>query len=71
MQTSLQLGGAVGLAVATAVIDAGTTHSASRAGSAAAMLDGFHPALLVSLTVAGLGLLVTLSGLVPAAGAGA
>jgi EmrB/QacA subfamily drug resistance transporter len=67
VQTSFQLGGAVGLAVATAVIDAGTTHSASAPGSAAAMLDGFHPALLVSLTVAALGLLVTIGGVLPAA----
>jgi EmrB/QacA subfamily drug resistance transporter len=67
VQTSFQLGGAVGLAVATAVIDAGTTHSASAPGSAAAMLDGFHPALLVSLTVAALGLLVTVGGVLPAA----
>ncbi len=66
VQTSFQLGGAVGLAVATAVIDAGTTHSASAPGSAAAMLDGFHPALLVSLTVAALGLLVTVGGVLPA-----
>jgi predicted MFS family arabinose efflux permease len=67
VQTSFQLGGAVGLAVATAVIGAGTTHSASAPGSAAAMLDGFHPALLVSLTVAALGLLVTIGGVLPAA----
>ena len=65
VQSSLQLGGAVGLAVATAVIDAGTTRSASAPGSSAAMLDGFHPALLVSLIVAALGLTVTVSGLVP------
>jgi MFS family permease len=41
--TSFQVGGAIGLAIATAVIDAGTAASSSPAGSAAALLDGIPP----------------------------
>jgi MFS family permease len=62
--TSLQFGGAITLAVATAAMDAGTSGSASAAGSAAATLDGFHAALLVSVAVAGAGLAVAGTGLV-------
>jgi MFS family permease len=63
--TSLQFGGAVALAVATAAIDAGSGASASPAGSAAAQLDGFHPALVVSIVVAVVGLGIALAGLIP------
>src|SRR5215207_8224235 len=58
--TSFQLGGAVGLAVATAVIEAGTSGSTAAAGSSAALLDGFHPGILVSIAIAVLGAAVTL-----------
>lgn len=60
VQTSFQLGGAIGLAIATAVIDAGTAASSAPAGSAQALLDGFHPAIFVSLAIAVLGAAVTL-----------
>jgi EmrB/QacA subfamily drug resistance transporter len=58
--TSFQLGGAVGLAIATAVIDAGTSGSSAEAGSAQALLDGFQPGILVSVAIAALGAVVTL-----------
>ena len=58
--TSFQLGGAVGLAVATAVIEAGTSGSSAAAGSAQALLDGFQPGILVSVAIAALGAAVTL-----------
>jgi EmrB/QacA subfamily drug resistance transporter len=58
--TSFQLGGAVGLAVATAMIEAGTSGSSATAGSAAALLDGFQPGILVSIAIAALGAAVTL-----------
>jgi EmrB/QacA subfamily drug resistance transporter len=58
--TSFQLGGAVGLAVATAVIEAGTSSSSEAAGSAQALLDGFQPGILVSIAIAALGAAVTL-----------
>jgi hypothetical protein len=58
--TSFQLGGAVGLAVATAVIEAGTSGSSAPAGSAQALLDGFQPGILVSFAIAALGAAVTL-----------
>jgi MFS family permease len=58
--TSFQLGGAIGLAVATAVIEAGTSGSSAAAGSSAALLDGFHPGILVSIAIAVLGASVTL-----------
>jgi EmrB/QacA subfamily drug resistance transporter len=57
--TSFQVGGAIGLAVATAVIDAGTSGSSSPAGSATALLDGFHPAILTSLAIAVIGIAIT------------
>ena len=59
--TSFQVGGAIGLAVATAVIDAGTTASSAPAGSSAALLDGFHPAILTSLAIAVLGIAITVA----------
>jgi predicted MFS family arabinose efflux permease len=58
--TSFQLGGAIGLAVATAVIEAGTSGSSAEAGSAQALLDGFQPGILVSIAIAALGAAVTL-----------
>jgi MFS family permease len=58
--TSLQLGGAVALAVATAAMAAGTAASSAPAGSAAAQLDGFGPAIVVSLIVAVTGLVIAL-----------
>ena len=57
--TSFQVGGAIGLAIATAVIDAGTAASSAPAGSAAALLDGFHPAILTSLAIAVIGIGIT------------
>jgi EmrB/QacA subfamily drug resistance transporter len=59
--TSFQVGGAIGLAVATAVIDAGTAASSSPGGSAAALLDGFHPAILTSLAIAVIGIAITVA----------
>jgi len=60
--SSFQLGGAIVLAVVTAVIAAGVTGSTAPPSSAAAQLDGFHPALLVSALVAATGLAITASG---------
>jgi MFS family permease len=59
--TSFQLGGAIGLAVSTAVIQAGTAGSESPLGSAASLLDGFQPGIVVSVVIAVLGVAVTLS----------
>jgi MFS family permease len=64
VQTSFQIGGAVGLAISTAVIEAGTSSSSASAGSAQALLDGFHPALYVSLAIALVGLAITIPPLV-------
>jgi EmrB/QacA subfamily drug resistance transporter len=52
LNTSLQFGGALVLAVVTAVNNANTGSD----GSAQSLLDGFHPALVVSLIAAVLGL---------------
>jgi MFS family permease len=60
VQTSFQLGGAIGLAIATAVIDSGISGSSAAPGSSAALLDGFHPAILVSIAIALIGAAVTL-----------
>ena len=57
--TSFQIGGAIELAIATAVIDAGTAASSAPAGSSAALLDGFHPAILTSLAIAVIGIGIT------------
>ncbi len=56
VNTSFQFGGALVLAVVTAV------HAANRGagGSPQALLDGFHPALVVSVAAAALGLTATL-----------
>jgi hypothetical protein len=65
VNTSFQFGGALVLAVATAVNNA----SAGSGGSPQALMDGFHAAIVVSLVVAALGVAVTLlrrrSGAVP------
>jgi predicted MFS family arabinose efflux permease len=58
--TSFQLGGAIGLAVATAVIEAGTAGSGAEPGSAQALLDGFQPGILVSIVIAVAGAAVIL-----------
>jgi MFS family permease len=63
--TSLQFGGAAALAIATAAMDAGARASDAAAGSAAAQLDGFGPALVVSVVVAATGLLIAVAGLIP------
>jgi EmrB/QacA subfamily drug resistance transporter len=51
VNTSFQFGGALVLAIATAVNEAG----AGTGNSASAILDGFHAAIVVSLVVAALG----------------
>jgi EmrB/QacA subfamily drug resistance transporter len=53
LNTSFQFGGALVLAVVTAVFNA----TAGSGGSAQGLLDGFHAALLVSLTAAVLGVI--------------
>ena len=59
-QTSFQVGGALVLAVVTAVVDAG---GASRITSPQAVLAAYRPALYVITGLAALGALVALSGL--------
>ncbi len=59
-QTSFQVGGALVLAVVTAVVDAG---GASRITSAPAVLAAYRPALFLITGVAAVGALVALSGL--------
>jgi EmrB/QacA subfamily drug resistance transporter len=56
VNTSFQFGGALVLAVATAVNNA----SAGSGGSPQALMDGFHAAIVVSLVVAALGVAATL-----------
>jgi EmrB/QacA subfamily drug resistance transporter len=60
VNTSFQFGGALVLAIVTAVNDANTGAD----GTARALLDGFHPALYVPLVVAAIGLAATAVGLV-------
>ncbi|HET6710535.1 MFS transporter [Amycolatopsis sp.] len=60
LNTSLQVGGAIGLAVVTAVL----TANGGREASPAALLTGLTPALSVVTGIAVLGLLVAASGLV-------
>jgi predicted MFS family arabinose efflux permease len=60
VQSSFQIGGAIGLAIVTAVI-------AGRAGGStdpAVLLDAYQTAIAVTVGIAVLGLLVALSGLV-------
>jgi MFS family permease len=59
-QTSFQVGGAVVLAIVTAVVDAG---GASHIVSASATLAAYRPALALITGIAGIGMLVALSGL--------
>ena len=59
LNTSFQFGGALALAVTTAVINANTGSS----GSPQAVLDGFHPALLVPVVVGVLGIVAIGTGL--------
>jgi sugar phosphate permease len=59
-QTSFQVGGAMVLAVVTAVIDAA---GAGRISSASATLAAYRPALFLIVGVAAVGALVALSGL--------
>ena len=59
-QTSFQVGGAIVLAVVTAVVDAG---GASRITSAQATLGAYRPALAVITVVSALGAVTALSGL--------
>ncbi len=62
-QTSFQVGGAIVLAVVTAVVDAG---GASQVTSAQATLGAYRPALAVITGVSVLGALVALTGVAPA-----
>ena len=62
-QTSFQVGGAIVLAVVTAVVDAG---GASRITTAQATLGAYRPALAVITAISALGALTALSGLLPA-----
>jgi MFS family permease len=59
VNTSIQLGGAIGLAVVTAVVT-GTT---GKAADAASILDGFKPGIAVAAGIALAGFAVALSGL--------
>jgi EmrB/QacA subfamily drug resistance transporter len=59
VNTSIQLGGAIGLAVVTAVV----TSQAGANGDPTQVLDAFRPGLAVATGVAALGLAVALSGL--------
>ena len=58
VNTSLQVGGAIGLAISTAVISANT----GGATQGEALLDGFKPAIGVVTAIAALGLVVALTG---------
>jgi EmrB/QacA subfamily drug resistance transporter len=58
VNTSFQVGGAIGLAVVTAVV----TANSGSGGDASALLDGFRPAIGVVTGVAALGLIVALAG---------
>jgi len=59
-QTSFQVGGAVVLAIVTAVVDAG---GAGQLVSASATLAAYRPALGLITGIAAIGMLVALSGL--------
>jgi len=60
LNTSFQFGGALVLAIVTAVINA----NVGAGGTKQALLDGFHPAIVVSVIAAGLGVLAIASGFV-------
>jgi predicted MFS family arabinose efflux permease len=61
-QTSFQVGGAIVLAVVTAVVEAG---GASQITTAQATLGAYRPALAVITAISALGALTALSGLLP------
>jgi EmrB/QacA subfamily drug resistance transporter len=61
VNTSFQVGGAIGLAVVTAVISAGVSGSDAPVGSADALLDGYQAGLVAALVIAVLGLVATLA----------
>jgi sugar phosphate permease len=58
VNTSLQVGGAIGLAVATAVISA----NSGGATEGAALMDGFKPAIEVVTAISAVGLVTALTG---------
>ncbi len=58
LNTSFQLGGAIGLAIITAVV---TSHTGVGTGSKA-VLDGFRPGIVVATGIGLFGLLVSLAG---------
>ncbi len=60
LQTSMQVGAAIVLAVTTAIISSGT----AEASTPSALLDGFRPGLAFATAVAGVGALVAVAGLV-------
>jgi hypothetical protein len=62
-QTSFQVGGAIVLAIVTAVVEAG---GASQITTAQATLGAYRPALAVITAISALGALTALSGLLPA-----
>jgi predicted MFS family arabinose efflux permease len=57
VNTSFQVGGAIGLAIVTAVVSSNTSGS-----DAASMLDGFRPGIAVVTAIAALGLAVAVAG---------
>jgi nitrate/nitrite transporter NarK len=61
LNTSVQVGGAIFLAIVTAVVTAGAPENATPQ----AVLDSYRPGLVVVTVVAAAGLLITLSGLRP------
>jgi MFS family permease len=58
VNTSLQVGGAIGLAISTAVISA----NSGGATQGAALIDGFQPAIAVVTAISAIGLVVALTG---------
>jgi MFS family permease len=65
VQSSLQVGGALVLAVTTALVTSATTSSHAAAGSKQALLDGYHSGLWLVGAVAVAGFLIAISGLAP------
>ena len=57
VNTSFQVGGAIGLAIVTAVVSSNTSGT-----NAASMLDGFRPGIAVVTAIAALGLAVAVAG---------
>ena len=64
-QTSFQVGGAIVLAVVTAVIDAGGASRITSSTSAQATLGAYRPALALITVVSAVGAITALSGLRP------